>query len=633
MIRRRNLLLYSALMIFITIVGLFLFEVATDKMLIFLDPSSHHIYFSKPSVKSNPPTVSSHNLTTTTNNLPVAQKSPPVISTLIAEPNPVNPNGKVFVDVSAVDAYGDRLSHSWTATTGWTISSGQQGFAHITVIAPNSYSATGIITVTVSNIYGKSVTGQTYVSTVTSPPYDCPKDGTDAIAFLKQHVEEGHWITIWIESCSTLQNWLRENANIILKNNEWKPLVSVMSPDTLRIVRNTLYALHGGIFDDNKLQDFFKSRPWYKPQKPALQIVLSPEEKNIAEWLLTLENQWSPPKDEIPYGDRILPIMQNERGISVKTYRLPNSNSDKEEDDSDFNYSEGISITFRSGKTIDFKEAKPISGETTHFGYSFMPKKQLIVICEYRIINGAEGSTLKKMWLLNYAGKKIVDSKLPGEAKQVIYEVSKNGKYYDKVPYACPNLTPFYSDILIDFADMGCCGAIWDVITTVDLNLNPIGSYDCDEEKCQDMQIIYGEKNLFFITDLNDDRKEIWQILRDGKLKPLSIIKQSYKWMPIKTEPGSSQAIMVGPEIEKQCSTPHVEGVINPLYYYSIRDFGEWLVIFGEGRGQITKRKKSGKPYISDTLIPFTEIIPKGLYITSDTAGIQISTLTSYPPL
>lgn len=43
-------------------------------------------------------------------------------------------------------------------------------------------------------------------------------------------------------------------------------------------MRNEIYARHGYVFSDEKLQDFFQSLPWYQPITDNSKVQLSPLE-------------------------------------------------------------------------------------------------------------------------------------------------------------------------------------------------------------------------------------------------------------------------------------------------------------------------------------------------------------------
>lgn len=67
-----------------------------------------------------------------------------------------------------------------------------------------------------------------------------------------------------------------------LKKSDLKGL----SKEELRIARNEIYARHGRMFDDKKLQKYFDSQSWYEGTVPASEfsedILSSVEKKNVA---------------------------------------------------------------------------------------------------------------------------------------------------------------------------------------------------------------------------------------------------------------------------------------------------------------------------------------------------------------
>lgn len=67
-----------------------------------------------------------------------------------------------------------------------------------------------------------------------------------------------------------------------LKKSDLKGL----SKEELRIARNEIYARHGRMFDDKKLQKYFDSQSWYEGTVPASEfsedVLSSVEKKNVA---------------------------------------------------------------------------------------------------------------------------------------------------------------------------------------------------------------------------------------------------------------------------------------------------------------------------------------------------------------
>lgn len=111
-------------------------------------------------------TVSDNNggIITATTALSTETNSIPIMSTIVASPNPVNKNGTLTISASAIDPDGDSLTYNWIAPTGWTIQSGQ-GTSQVSVLAPDQYSDNGVFTLTVSDGFGGIASGSINVST------------------------------------------------------------------------------------------------------------------------------------------------------------------------------------------------------------------------------------------------------------------------------------------------------------------------------------------------------------------------------------------------------------------------------------------------------------------------------------
>lgn len=75
---------------------------------------------------------------------------------------------------------------------------------------------------------------------------------------------------------------LPDSAKRKLKKSDLKGL----SIEELRIARNEIYARHGRMFDDKKLQKYFDSQSWYDGTVPASEfsedVLSSVEKKNVA---------------------------------------------------------------------------------------------------------------------------------------------------------------------------------------------------------------------------------------------------------------------------------------------------------------------------------------------------------------
>ncbi|MBT9548634.1 MAG: YARHG domain-containing protein [Candidatus Sericytochromatia bacterium] len=67
--------------------------------------------------------------------------------------------------------------------------------------------------------------------------------------------------------------------------------IDYLSEWDLMVARNTIYAIHGRIFQHKPLQDYFASFPWYKPNPKYHDGLLSALEKYNANVILQLEKK------------------------------------------------------------------------------------------------------------------------------------------------------------------------------------------------------------------------------------------------------------------------------------------------------------------------------------------------------
>ena len=88
--------------------------------------------------------------------------------------------------------------------------------------------------------------------------------------------------------CSSMifasEGTLKEEAKAYLFENsdqeelmEWD--LRLLEPEQLALARNEIYARHGFIFKNKKYQEYFKSKPWYKPVEGVTEAALNAIEK------------------------------------------------------------------------------------------------------------------------------------------------------------------------------------------------------------------------------------------------------------------------------------------------------------------------------------------------------------------
>jgi serine/threonine protein kinase/ketosteroid isomerase-like protein len=66
--------------------------------------------------------------------------------------------------------------------------------------------------------------------------------------------------------------------------------VADLSPADLRVLRQVPFARHGRIFSDARLQSYFESRPWYKPNPKFSESVLTPIDRTNIEFVRVYES-------------------------------------------------------------------------------------------------------------------------------------------------------------------------------------------------------------------------------------------------------------------------------------------------------------------------------------------------------
>jgi hypothetical protein len=125
-----------------------------------------------------------------------------------------------------------------------------------------------------------------------------------AFTGLEQYYSEGYY--------DSLYNWPRENPFITIydwrryiedpnfRRYRWhdefipsEKMLEELSIEELRILRNSIYAIHGYVFNDNLLKNYFNNQYWYFPNPNMIQsdIVLEPSEQKILEYIISEERR------------------------------------------------------------------------------------------------------------------------------------------------------------------------------------------------------------------------------------------------------------------------------------------------------------------------------------------------------
>jgi hypothetical protein len=111
------------------------------------------------------------------------------------------------------------------------------------------------------------------------PPYNWPRENSYITIYdWKRYMEDNNFMRArWSQS-----GWLPSERMLL-----------ILSTIELRILRNTLYAIHGYVFSDTFLNDYFNRQYWYFPKPNITQndINLSITEQRILEYIITEERK------------------------------------------------------------------------------------------------------------------------------------------------------------------------------------------------------------------------------------------------------------------------------------------------------------------------------------------------------
>jgi hypothetical protein len=109
------------------------------------------------------------------------------------------------------------------------------------------------------------------------PPYNWPRDNSFIVIYdWKRYIEDNNFTRYrW-------HNWLPSEK-----------MLNDLNVIELRILRNTLYAIHGYVFNDKFLNDYFSRQYWYFPNPNMSQndIKLGIAERKILEYIVAEENK------------------------------------------------------------------------------------------------------------------------------------------------------------------------------------------------------------------------------------------------------------------------------------------------------------------------------------------------------
>jgi len=116
------------------------------------------------------------------------------------------------------------------------------------------------------------------------------------IVYIQKYIEEPRSYAFW-------GNW------VVVTNND------------LRLLRNTIYAMHGYMFKSNDLQEHFKKFKWYKGTKENVDNELNEKEKNIVR-IVSATEKINPPVSKDLVGRWIMPVPASVENIGFLDYWL-----------------------------------------------------------------------------------------------------------------------------------------------------------------------------------------------------------------------------------------------------------------------------------------------------------------------
>lgn len=371
----------------------------------------------------------------------------------------------------------------------------------------------------------------------------CPKTLAVAAERLNRQLNDNKWILIDYAECQNIQSEILESADTIVQSNRPLDYIPFMSKETLRLIRNTFFALKGYKFNDDALFSHFKRYSWYKPLD-NISVTLSPDQKRTVELFKKIEDNWQRsscwpesfcrPPQPLPLG---VNIIEKEK----KTF-------------------------IRIGKTlldITPTEIPPSSQDSTDsintiYSANGVTHWNAVVLCQYKQPRGVDLVLATDISIYSVDGTKL----------------SSMGKMIESVE-DCPFWNEQRPNILMSYSHRGCCGAISDILATFDRRLNPVAVIDCPEDGCRGTNLFYDPTNgdpyfhvsagptLFKTTYANGYAthvyestcgkpgsyiNSIWRVEKNGSVRRVAEVKRTCHGEPIPDNPGWSNLVCDEPE-------------------------------------------------------------------------------------
>lgn len=277
----------------------------------------------------------------------------------------------------------------------------------------------------------------------------CPENIESALASMKDALGNRIWINIDNDACPHIQSEIVDNASTIVQSKDFHLYLAMMNFRTIRLVRNTIFALKGYRFRDNDLRMHFARFEWYKPTDrfDNKGIKLTNEDKRRIRLLKRIEETWRAKRHSHEFT---VPSQQLPQGVTIiqKGDKRVLDFGEQKLDVTQVTYGEGYTERFY---TVRGNEAQGI----------------VLVCSQHRY---GDSLFIDEMTLYSSDGKVLHSSVNQGPS------IGGLG--------LCPFWIPERPEILLSYNNSGCCGATWDILATFDSQLKPSAVLDCGEEAC-----------------------------------------------------------------------------------------------------------------------------------------------------
>lgn len=285
-----------------------------------------------------------------------------------------------------------------------------------------------------------------------APVRVCPDDLRSALIGIDNSITSKRWINIEPDACPHIQDEILKDVGKIIESKDIEKYLALMSPRTLRLVRNAFFARKGYIFSDPELKKHFASYSWYKPTENA-DVQLSRGDDHWVLVLKSIEDTWVHKYYSDDWDKPSAPVLP--RGVKLRNQ-------------------DGRSLLTLGEKTIDI--SRKVHGEGWSediFTIRANPSQDAVLVCSLR--RSGDSRFLRGMNLYSTDGRLMYSFDNTGHKKKDDWI---NGLYI------CPEWQAQLPGLLISHSRGGMSGAVWDTFVTFDAALKPVTVLACEEPEC-----------------------------------------------------------------------------------------------------------------------------------------------------